>query len=220
MIAHPMQSKNMQGNKQASNSLADLESALDNKQHTPAPAPQSAPRADNRPNRPLNYSKPPLKVAVQHFNRPPARTQTSRPGPAYNRQPVTPPRPPSLKVLVGVVVAKKRSNDFFLTKKDELLFCPDIPTGAYADDDEGLARSFVGLETHNRTTIAQVREIPYMTTEAFEGRIKEYLLKTMPDMAVNYGKLARKLSDRTLAVAKKYSVNSLVEYRDGRDNKI
>jgi hypothetical protein len=215
MFAHPMQTKIMQG---THNSLADLESAFDNpKLQTPAPAPTSGPRVyNNRPqvNRP-RHEHPAAKTAGAQIRHP------ARPIATFKREPATPPQPPRMKILVAIPlpqVKTKLETDFMDVEDGELLYCPDIPNGAFADDDDGLARSFVGVETHNSTTVAQVREATWLTAAKFTEKVKAHLLSVKPDMAINYEKLAKKLADRTLAVAAKYRVNEVIQYRDGRDS--
>jgi hypothetical protein len=136
------------------------------------------------------------------------------------RAPVRPQRP-MLKIIQSIMlnrVAKKRDNDFCEVEERELLFTPlTLPVGAYADDDEGLARSFIGLNTAGRTTIGQIREVE-MTTADFERKVFNYLMTQTGELAINHKKVAKTITDKTLAIAAKYKINEVIEYRDGRDS--
>jgi hypothetical protein len=155
-------------------------------------------------------------VANRVPQRPPERGQYENR--RYDRQPYAQPQLRGMKFLVAAPMSRvrnKRNNDVVLCKVGELLFAPSIPHGAFADDDEGLARTFVGVETGNRTTFATLSVIEIKEDQFFK-MVLGHLHKTMPDMAINYEKQAWEIVRRTMKIAQDFNVGQIVEYRDGR----
>lgn len=92
---------------------------------------------------------------------------------------------------------------------------PSLKPGEFADDEDGNARSLFGLRSGRRTTTAIIKDIP-ISEDFLVDQIQAWLQNRMPDLSVNYRKMAFTLYDYTAAQIRSIPLGEHVECRDRR----
>lgn len=113
---------------------------------------------------------------------------------------------------------KPRSNDIWEFNHDvgEIVVpLPSLKPGEFADDEDGNARSLFGLRSGRKTTTAVIKDIPIYEA-ALIDQIQAWLQNRMPELSVNYRKMAFTLYDYTAAQIRSIPLGEFVECRDRR----
>jgi hypothetical protein len=123
-----------------------------------------------------------------------------------------------LKVLVSCQRGQKlRKSDFCLVPEGEIVVPPfTVCDGAYAEDECCCARSLVGIHCGKGTTTACVRDINLSVSFIAEA-YGAILVRNM-GTEFNYVKRAYKHVSEMLRIAEKYTVGTVIEYRDFRSH--
>lgn len=117
-----------------------------------------------------------------------------------------------------------RENDIWENPKvGELVIPPfpvQVPLGSFADDEDGVSRSFYSLATGNRTSVALVRDIP-VSVDSLRAQARDFLLgfvfkNQLLDESYKVDKVVGTHVDRMLVLVHTFRFNDLVEIRDGR----
>ena len=125
------------------------------------------------------------------------------------------------KSLIGM---RGRENDIWENPRiGELVIPPfpvQVPVGSFADDEDGISRSFYALSSGKRTSVALIRDVP-ISAEAYAEQVREFLVNFVFQgqaltESFNYGKVVRTHIERTASLIHSLRFNDLVEIRDGR----
>ena len=99
-------------------------------------------------------------------------------------------------------------------------FTAQLPLGAYADDEDGMARSFFALSSGARTSVAQVREVP-ISDAALRDQLAKFVLdvvyrgQTLCE-TFNVRKVVDRHCDGMCDNLRRFSIGQIVEIRDNR----
>lgn len=127
----------------------------------------------------------------------------------------------AVKTLIGM---RGRENDIWENPRPGELVIPpfpvQVPVGSFADDEDGISRSFYALSSGKRTSVALIRDVP-ISMEAYADQFHAFLVNFVFSgqqltESFNYGKVVRTHVDRTAALIHSLRFNDLVEIRDGR----
>lgn len=112
-----------------------------------------------------------------------------------------------------------RKNDIWEFEREGELVVPrfKLGLGEFADDEDGHARSMYGVLTSARTSTALVKDVP-MSDAAMIPQIVGLLMRTFPDVRINYEKQAAELLHRLQLDLLHIPLFSVVECRDLRFN--